>query len=280
MSVGRHVAYVPFDSRRVLRAIRLVSPVDRAVAHADCYRVRVGVAVESRVDWIGEYDGANMALKAHVPLVLGGRSTIAKKLVANSAIVVETERRGLPAPIRGSAVLMRVGSDFEAASERTWSRDTQEAIESLADLQSTRGDGVEPVRVALDDGYEPYATKDHSAAAPTVSSTSYVNGSVSVTVRVPPGMTYYVKVTAHVSFVSSAVGASLLYLSIGDGTTDHDEEKEHGLDTAFNNVSTSYGGPISATTTFTLRMKKDGGGTDITASLQTISVIAAPVVGA
>lgn len=253
--MGRSVAYAPFDARRVLRAIRLVSPADRAVDHADNYRVRVGVAVESRIDWIGEWDGANCALKAHVPLVLGGRPALARKLPESSVLVVDMERRGLPPSIRGAAVLLRVGSDFQANSPRAVDRTAQESIEAAADHQGDLGAGVEPVRVDLVDDPLAFSDDSYSSGAQSITAGgAFEDGAVSVTVRVPPGGQAYVKADADADAGGSG-GTSLVSMAIGDGTTDHNEESISAADGVPTHIGVTFGGLITKTTTFKVRTK-------------------------
>lgn len=271
MSVGRVIGYQAVDGSRVLRGVLLCSPVDRAVDPRDNFRVRVSVGRGATLDSIGEWDGASLALKALTPLPIGA-VTLAKALPFGGVVVVETERRGLPSSLIGSSVQLRIGHAFQRAGQALPDREVRDALEAMDDLASQARFGEVVVPVPL--GMEPvgHDAQQKQATTQTVSSTSYVDSLVAITFKMPSwARSGWVQATGHATFSGAGAAASTLYVKIGDGTTDHNEEAENTDGGAYRCPSTSVGFQVFKTTTLTLRFKKDAVGANADVILQTLA---------
>jgi hypothetical protein len=107
-----------------------------------------------------------------------------------------------------------------------------------------------------------------------VSSTSYVDGAVSITVAPPAGGVASVAVHAQMTCVPSAATTTDMYLAIGDGTSEYGEQFESHDDTSHDEVvATSYCTSITETTTFVNRVKRSGGNFDMNRQTMSAQVL-------
>ena len=273
-----------FDaSNELLRDVRIISPVGRTRSKTNNYRVRVGVREGDFITYVGTWDQANNSLSAGTSRRVLDDSRRGMRLRDGWKLEVEIRQIGSPSDIVGSSVEFvfdRTGSVSGkekpmVSSQATTGYDTAEDLAVLINRQKLgeRRAQVPLVKEtpATSTSVTVQASDDNDATGGVISSTSFTDGAVSVTVTA--STTTYVQVVASCQAESS--GAGRFWLAIGDGTTDHNEiEAFYAAGSANSAAATSYAGTVTADTTFKIRLKTDGVGGNPTVEDQTISVLA------
>lgn len=219
--MSRIVGYIPDAEGSTLVSVVLASPADRAASRSDNHRVRVGVASGERVDWVGEWDGSDLALSAGVPLVLA--SGLRRKIPAGGCVVVDVETNGSPTSLAGCAVVLRIGSVAVNPGLVPSDRESRDAIEALSEHLTAMRAGEFPVRVALHDDAAvrlPF-TLDATSDALTIGNTALAATLYSVTV--PPftlrkGRALYVRIQFYYLNNTGSNQTLVITLSMGGVT--------------------------------------------------------------
>ncbi len=100
-------AYSVERSNEAIKSIHVVSTSDRDRSKTDWHKIRVGVSVEGRTDWLGEYDGAKQSLSKDVRFILTGDGDLNYLLPEDGEVVVEITTGGSPSSLDGMKVAGR-----------------------------------------------------------------------------------------------------------------------------------------------------------------------------
>ena len=182
----------------------------------------------------------------------------AVKIPASRVVVADVDRTA-GVSLVGLSVQIAIGHTLVMPLHRLPDHESQNAVGDLSEfLKNTQsGDQIITVPLTNPAGAESpfFAEDDYDATGAAISSTTFTNGVVAVTVTMPSwATTGYVHATASADMVASG-GAGVGHIAIGDGTTDHNEQAITTSTTEGRHVTTSYAGEITATTTFTIRFK-------------------------
>lgn len=273
--------YVPTDANRVLDAVWVTLPRGRSADRVNAHDVRVGIADSAgKVTTLATYTGSRQSIPASGLLRLTPAARLRRAIPSDGSVMAEVATYGSPVLAAPLGVQLLVGSAAEVPAFRLGESPQKDAADALVEHVMAVGAGDQVVARDLVDPL-PFADDARHDAAVTISSTSFTNGNVSVTVPVPFGCAAKVKATAFCTFVStSGAAGSLLYAAIGDGTTDHNfESQTTGVATAllFDHIGVTFAGTITRTTTYTLRLAVDVGAATASVTNQTLSVMAVPV---
>lgn len=257
--------YIPTNDRRVLRRVVLAKSSALPRDHTNHYRLRLGVQSGERFSAIGtEYAGANHRIAD------GGRFTLfdgERALAATDLVALEVSRAGSPVALDDA--LLELATTFR--TQPTDRRVDADLAEFLSEAGALERETVYP----LSGLYVPVTAtgRTQDANTQTVSSSSYVNGAVSLVVQQPPGKTVgHVHAVASATTTAASAAVGTLFVTVGDGTTDYDEQASNTPDNANSRaISTSAALTIYTTTTLTLRLKKDGGGANMEVMRQTLT---------
>lgn len=269
-------------TNEVLRKVTLWSDGARATSPSNYYTVRVGIATGSKIDWLGTYDGSQDTLAARSlrDLTAAGSGSIDRLLRQDDALIVEVTRTGSPSP---SAAFMAVewhlelvggnsqalGPAFQTAGYipdqriRAAVEGVQDSLNSSGVAKWTVSQSLHDPAPELDDEIETRhaAYEDHDETSQTISSGTFADGNVSVTVSLPAaGMTGVVQIVGAVSFRSVDASASGIGVKIGDGTTDWAHQQGTSANSSTNvNVAVTGIDTITADTTYKVRLAKASG---------------------
>ena len=89
-------AYSVERTDEAIKSIHLVSTTNRARSKTNWHKIRVGISVEGRTDWLGEYDGANQALSKDQRFVMTGDGDLNYPLPEGGEVVIEITSGGSP----------------------------------------------------------------------------------------------------------------------------------------------------------------------------------------
>lgn len=104
MGAVTHMAHAVRRENEVLAAAYLMSPVARARSATTYLRVRLGVMVDGRTEWLGTHSGAESTLGAGSQVDLLPRSKSPFRLRKGQTVVVEQFLAGVPSTVRGASV--------------------------------------------------------------------------------------------------------------------------------------------------------------------------------
>lgn len=276
--MSNQTLYVPTDSMRVLDAAWVTLARGRSPDRINGLDVRVGLAdSEGKATWLATYTGSRQSIPASGFLRLTPAARLRRAIPTEGSVVAEVVTYGTPAIVAPLGVQLLVGSSSAVPAFRVGAQSQRDAADSLAEHVSAVGAGDQVVQSTLLSPSWRQAERNHSSAGQTVSSTTYVDSNVSVVVTKPMGARIgYVKATAVCTFNStSGAAGSLLYGTIGDGTTDHDEQfQTTGVATAllFDHLTVTFAGTVTQTTTLKLRLKVDAGAASASVPRQTLAV--------
>lgn len=262
----------PIDAGRVLDAAWLLLPGGLSRSAADGYRIRLGTTgADGKPSWFSIFDTHQQAIPEGGVVKVTSTARLGRRLVPGGTVLAEVVPYGSPVLPAQLCAQILVSPITTIPAHRVHDPAMRDAVDSLSDYSRGVGSGEQWIvkTLAVPEGAE--ALRAHDENSQTVSATSYTNGNVSVTATKPAWARYgIVNLTAHATFSGAGGAASTLYVEVYDGTTGYDE---HLANTSASNitVSTSYGVAITATTTFTLRMKKDGAGANADVIRQTLA---------
>lgn len=252
-----------------LRKVTLWSQQDRSASTSSYYVIRVGIGRGADTDWIGEYDGSAEVLVARSQRDLTGSVEVDRLLVAGEALVIEVTKTGTPSvALAGLTVEFqmnlvggestRPGALFALSGHVPDAR-ARAATEGLVSQLNRSGVQswtvcvplIDPDSAPTFDVENSYTTTDKTITA----GGSFEASDVSITFTKPADKTTgYVHVNAAAAIIG-VTGTGTGSHAIGDGTTDHNA-MSFTTETARGNVrSVGYAGEITASTTFTYRVK-------------------------
>ena len=262
----------------MLRGVEIMSLSARNKSKSDYVTIRAGIRHKGNTDWLNTFTTSKNDLEAGTSHTMWNGSP--KRLRDGSFPVVEITKAGSPAALQGSSVTFRYTLDGSARGKRSAIVSAQTgdaALLSIAGQVSQSGLAERETQIQLADeaeaasGASGDAQNDYSTSTQVVSSTSYVDGSVSVTATMPAGAT-----TAYVLISAFATheNASQLRVAISDGSSEVVEAWTVAPGAGdYKTTTICYAASITADTTYTLRFHKTVGSSNADVERQGISLI-------
>lgn len=263
------------DGTWTLTGVDVVSPTARNKSTSAYYKIRVGMREGGNTTWVGSWSQAASGLAAGTSLGLLETSRRGMRLKEGSSGVVEVTKVGSPADIVGMAVtfrMQRVGDSRGSVKPIVNTPATDDpAMRAVIDhLNTGSGEVIHSVPLVAETPAAatvttPAAYHDYESSAATVSSTTYIDGRVSVTVTVPSGATsVYVLVNAFATIDGNAA-AAIGHLAIGDGSSELVETRVRTGGVGWGrSANVSYAATITSDTTFKTRVKRTTANADFT----------------
>lgn len=268
--------YTPTDADRVVDAAWLLLPGGLPRNMVSGFDIRLGTTgADSRASWFAAFEGKRQSIGERGVLRLTPAGRLALRIPTGGAVVAEVAPFGFPTLASPLAVQLQVGSSVVVPAHRSGEPAMQDAADALAQHGVAVGSGDQiVVRDLVPHGPEVFADDSHSSVNQEVSATSYTNGLVSITFVKPAWARHgWAHVDGGASGTSASAAIGRFFTALGDGTTDHGEKCSHTTATAtvYADCNSFFGGWIDRTTTFTLRLKIDGGGASIDIDRQSIA---------
>jgi hypothetical protein len=273
------------EANWALSGIDIISAAARSRVKSDFVGVRVGLRVEGNTDWVGSWSQDKTALAAGTKFSVMDQDRFRSRVSEGATPVVEITTNGSPSTIVGSSVTFHIARVSGVAGKVGPLINTVAEMDpgtrSLIDQLNESGVGessrtiqlVDPSSTVTQTAVAPY--HDYDASAQAISSTSYVDSNVAITVLVPSGKTVKVMVSATCSGEGNA-GAAYIHAAISDGATEVVESQAHSTGTnAWRSLTSHYAEDITADTTYKLRLKYTT--TALSVKFQQISAIAVSI---
>lgn len=139
--MDRTILYCGRESTRKLQRVRFVTPTALPRASSSFYKIQVGVAVGSQVDYFGTFLGTQDKVDACVPFDLTGPDDLGFALEADAVVVADLTTFGSPPSLVGSGFHVEIGHGIDEPTRRDAERGNRDEIASVLDFLQASGAG-------------------------------------------------------------------------------------------------------------------------------------------